>query len=350
MIVCSLDDCKRDHDVAWYGIILLLGLSISFAVFYLNVTVFDRVFLDFEKIMNSSFTEDGFHNQIVYALDFVREGFDLSKYDDDALLAYVHLFRLLIAGAFYWTDQFMGVSGQTLLIVLLVWCSIEALRKKLKRHWVLYILYFSILLFSWRVVLGAVSVILFVAWILSRGEKSGAFLFAVLLSSLSAALVLFFFFSILYLLLRRDVRMNGVSKFVFLMLFLMVMVQLLVKLEGFWFQEVGYRSEYDNFLLSIVARSSFLTKILSGNFLRVALYLTVGVVVLVVFFFLLLKKSKTPLDIIFFISLFGFFVEGMGGVVIGMLLLIKLSGVSEVASSVALVKKCPACSLTKALG
>ncbi|WP_313038913.1 hypothetical protein [Stutzerimonas nitrititolerans] len=338
MSVRELDDSRRDRDVARYGIILLSGLCFSFVAFCLNVVFFEKGFLDFDKVIDSSFAEDGFHNQMIYVLDFVRGGFDSSQYGDDILLVYVHLFRLLIAGVFYWADQFFGVAGQTFIIIFLIWFSIEALRKKLTRHWVLYILYFSILFFSWRVVLGAVSVVLFVAWMSSSGEKSGTFLLAVLLSSLSAALVLFLFFAVIYLLFRNVVRMSGLSRFVFLMLLLMVLVQLLVKLEGFWFQEVGYRSEYDNFLLSIMARSSFLTKIASGDFLRVTLYFIIGVGVLFVFCFLLLKRSKTPLDVIFFISLFGFFVEGMGGVVIGILLLVKISGLIEVTFPVALVQ------------
>lgn len=289
-----------------------------------NVLVTRKGFVNFENVAEGVFDEDGFNSQLLHAIRFVSEGFDYSSYGKEGILLFVHTIRLLTAAPFFAAHSLLGIFGQSLLIYAIIFTVVKTIKPRLQGNYI-YLLTTLPLLVSWRSILVMVSVLLLVLF-LADNCKSWMMLFtSIILGTLSSAALLFMIAAVFYF--RNRIWRNRNKKVIFCLAALATLttIVIFVKFVGFSSGTAGYESEHtDNPVLSMLYRSTFIIKLIHGSLIKQLVYCLLFVAVGATTFATLVKPRKSHIDWLYIIALGGLFVEGMGAMVLAMLLVLKI--------------------------
>lgn len=233
-----------------------------------------RTFLSLD---DESILTDGFASQVMYVLNVLGSGGDLS---DEKALFFVHVVRTLVAVVFQFANAVGGPILEVVLLSLFVW-PVLGLFVGRSRRLLGLALFFLVFLISFRSVLVCISVGYLFLYQL-RSKKNIFLLASFLFSSLSSGAVL-----LCVLLLARNGRlvfMRGLGYLTYAVLMTTSLaVSLADKFDGFNAGDAGYEATVGNStgIVAAISRNTIIVSILEGNYVRAAVYGFIAVMLLV---------------------------------------------------------------------
>jgi hypothetical protein len=233
-----------------------------------------RTFLELDEV---SILTDGFASQVMYVLNVLGSGSDLS---DEKALFFVHMVRTLVAVVFQFANAIGGPVLEVLLLSLLVWPVLDLFVGR-PRRLIGLVLFFLVFLISFRSVLVCVSVGYLFLYQL-RSKKNIFLLASFFFSSLSSGAVL-----LCVLLLARNGRQvftRGVGYLTYAVLMVTSLaISLADKFDGFNAGDAGYEATIGNStgIVAAISRNTIIVSILEGNYVRAAVYGFIAVMLLV---------------------------------------------------------------------
>ena len=278
---------------------LLFAIAFGVAIVYAQYT---------EKTFLYTNATDGFTFQVNY----IRSHFALGgRFDELEPLLWIHVIRTLVANLFEYLETLGGPWLPTLLISVL-FIPIVELFDRSRRPFVAFVIPVAVMFISARSALVVVAVGYLMVYIL-KNKSPSYLMISFILSNLSSGAVLNNL--VIAVLIANSYRRYSIPLWVYIISsFLSVIISGTDKYEGFSSGAAGYDSTVYGLTgyLAIFSRSTIFVALLSGDYVKVAAYLSLVAAAFAVLFVSLRSKLYRGYSVVFLSALPSFLLEGLG--------------------------------------